>query len=364
MSLSVSLPAPRAGVAVAAPLAAAATLTAAPAHAIAIPGLTHEVAQECSALAPARIVERTDIDSRFTRLKVTTGIGTDTITLDVLHPADDAPRSTLYILPGMLGDPQRSWVERTDAREFFADKHVNVVFFRGAAGSMMSDWNTITRLDAPVRAAADALGLSAWGYGSGCWEQFAGVTLPQLIDAAFSGTGSTTGHDMVAGLSMSGAGALIIGANHPERFAALGSFSGFPLAQETSSEIITGSSTAVSLTAFDDLWGPPGSPDWVAHNPANRLADFKANGQRLYVGYGTGMPGPVDFAPGVTDTDRLGGILTEVLAADQGQRFARMLADAAVPVHHEALPYGLHDWGVFQHHLHASWENLFAGVAD
>lgn len=343
---------------------ATATLVAPRAAAYELPGITQELRQSCAQLPAATLVQRTDVDARFSRLEVSTGIGSETIHLDVLHPDNDTPRSTLYVLPGLYGEPEGSWIERTDAREFFSDKQVNVVFVRGAAGSMMSDWNVITRLNSTLQSQLKLSQLPQPMFGSGCWEQFVGVTLPALIDASFHGTGSVTGHDMLAGISMSGNAGLTIGADHPQRFAAMASFSGFPQLTGLAGQFVPWLATTVALSPLSDLWGLVGSTEWSRHDPSTRLGDIKANGQSIYVGYGTGIIGAIDYQGDATDVERLRGAPAEWFAGIQNTVFVHAIARSGVRAHVDSLPYGTHNWSLFAYYLHASWNSTFTQVAD
>ncbi|MFE3000299.1 alpha/beta hydrolase-fold protein [Nocardia sp. NPDC059246] len=72
-----------------------------------------------------------------------------TVTVDVLHPADDEPRPTYYLLDGVdSGAAETNWTQKTDIVSFFADKRVNVVLPVGGKGTFYSDWQLLFRLAA------------------------------------------------------------------------------------------------------------------------------------------------------------------------------------------------------------------------
>lgn len=60
-----------------------------------------------------------------------------------------APAPTFYLLTGIGGGSDGiSWFNNTGVRDFFADKHVNVVMPIGGQYSMYTDWDATTRSSA------------------------------------------------------------------------------------------------------------------------------------------------------------------------------------------------------------------------
>lgn len=126
-------------------------------------------------------------EPRITRVDVYSEAMGRWVSNDVISPASGAPAPTFYLLTGIGGGSDGiSWFNNTRVRDFFADKHVNVVMPIGGQYSMYTDWAA----DDPV-------------LGRNKWQTYLTQELPAAIDSRFS----TTGSKAIGGVSMAGSGA-------------------------------------------------------------------------------------------------------------------------------------------------------------
>lgn len=264
------------------------------------------------------------------------------IPLEVILPADaSAPRPTLYLLNGAGGgEDSATWQTRTDVVNFFGDKNVNVVNPIGGAYSYYTDWQQPD----PV------LGLNRW-------TTFLTEELPPIVDATLG----TTGENAVAGLSMAGTSVLSLAEAAPSVYRAVGAFSG---CAETSTQ--PGQDYVTFVVSFrggdvNNMWGPPGSPAWVANDPVVNAE--KLRGIDLYISNGTGLPGPhetlagpmVNGDPGVLANQVIVGGVIEAGTNQCTQRLADRLNTLGIPATYDFRPTGTHSWGYWQDDLHNSW---------
>lgn len=262
---------------------------------------------------------------------------------DVISPAGGGPAPTFYLLTGVGGGEDGiSWFNNTGVRDFFDDKHVNVVMPVGGKFSMYTDWNA----DDPV-------------LGRNKWQTYLTKELPAAVNARYN----TTGVNALGGVSMAGGPVLDLAIQSPGTYRAVGSYSGCPRAGDplgqaavrSMVEILGGGNAA-------NMWGPWGSPQWAAHDPlinAERL-----RGTALFISTGNGLPGPVDginslaMAAGVVPGAVLEGITNMCTAALQG-RFGQL----GIPATFSFRPEGTHTWGLFEADMRASWP-IIAGAIE
>lgn len=271
------------------------------------------------------------------------------IPLQVITPYDTSvPRPTLYLLNGAGGGEDiANWYNQTDIVQFFADKNVNVVTPAAGAFSYYTDWQR----DDPT-------------LGRNQWQTFLTAELPPVIDATLN----TTGVNAIAGLSMSATAVLNLAIAAPERYRAVGSYSGCASVADPLGRAYVDLVFARAGADPANMWGPPGDPAWQANDPylnADRL-----RGKAIYLSSGTGLPGAAEtVAPGaslgevvgMTDRILLGGAI-EAAAHQCTQRLAARLADLRIPAQVEFRPTGTHTWHYWQQDLHASWPLLAAAI--
>ncbi len=250
-------------------------------------------------------------------------------------PVSGSP--TFYLLPGIDGgdnlDPggnwapgTKSWFGMTDIQGFFANKNVNVVSPLGGAFSWYTNW------------VADA---------SKQYQTYMTSELPPLIDAEYN----TNGVNAVGGLSSTGGTAVDYAIQAPGLYRAVGSYSGLlnpaDQPQQVSMSLLGGGASA------DAMWGPPGGPLWIAHDPSKNVA--KLSGVAVYVAASaTGDVGEVDQLPPNFGPNFTGGLI-ERIVADSTRVFADAAAAAGIPITYVVRPQGSHTWGLFGSEMQESW---------
>ncbi len=262
-----------------------------------------------------------------------------TVQVQVLHPPGGGSRPSYYLLDGLdPGVGQSTWTNATEAEAFFLGKNVNVVLPVGGKASYFTDWQR----DDPV-------------FGRYKWETFLTRELPPIIDAEFGGNGVNA----IGGLSMGGHAAYILAARHPELYTAVAGYSACP---------DTGRATgAVQFSILtrggnpDNMWGPGGSPEWAAHDPALMLDRLR--GKTLFLSTGTGLPGPheLELKPQLPENIVLGGPI-EFAVDNCVIAFERQARAAGLPVHVDYSPVGTHSWPYWNDHLQASWPTIGGAI--
>ncbi len=268
------------------------------------------------------------------------------IELTVLRAADpDRGAPTLYLLNGAAGgDGGSNWFDRTDVREFFGDKHVNVVVPLGGAASYYTDWYR----DDPV-------------LGRNMWSTFLARELPPVIDAAFG----TTGENSIAGISMAGTSVLQLAIDNPGVYRAVASYSGCastsdPLGRAYVKSVVElrGGGTTTNM------WGPDSDPTWIDNDPYVQAE--KLRGLDIYIASGSGVPGPLDTIDG-PDVDGNPAKLVEQLAVGAliesatdrcSRQMQARLGSLGISATYNFRDRGTHSWGYWQDDLHDSWPVL------
>ncbi len=297
-----------------------------------------------AAEGPARILDVRPVGGRQFEVVVHSAAMDKPITLWISHPGTTAP--ALYLLnAGDGGENGGPWMRRTDVVEFFADKPVNVIVPMGGRASFYTDWIA----DDPV-------------LGRNKWETFLTSELPPLLNARFG----MTGRNAVAGLSMSAISALNLAIHAPGLYQAVGAYSGCPRTTDPAARAIVYSQLAAFGANATNMWGDPGHPEWLEHDPMLHLERLR--GTALYISSGSGAPGPheVLHARGIdgdplrlADRILVGGTMESIVDNCTGP-LAAALADRQIPATVHFHP-GTHAWAYWQDDLHRSWP-VFAGA--
>lgn len=300
-----------------------------------------------AAQGPGRILELTVHSAAMGRA----------ITVEVLPAADNSrPAPTLYLLNGVDGGDEngswtssKNWFTATDAVDFFAGKHVNVVMPVGGSASFYTDW----RADDPQ-------------LGRNQWTTFLTEELPPVIDSALA----TTGVNAVAGLSMAATSVFQLALEAPERFRAIASYSGCVRTSDARGQALVNTVVLGKQGDPANMWGPPSDPLWAANDPYLRADELR--GTAIYVATGTGWPGPLDTlaGPGIhgdpvklADQIVLGGMLDAVAHSCTLQLRDR-LRELNIPATVDIRPSGTHSWGYWQQDLHNSWPMIEDAITD
>ncbi|MFG2189604.1 alpha/beta hydrolase [Nocardia iowensis] len=276
----------------------------------------------------ARVVEEASLGGSVSRMDVYSPSMDRVITNRVIR-ATGGPAPTLYLLTGIGGGQDGiSWWDDTDVREFFADKHVNVVMPVGGAYSMYTDWIA----DDPA-------------VGRNRWQTYLTRELPGVLDAELN----STGRNAIAGVSMSAASAVDLAIQAPDVYSAVAAYSGCPWTSDPLGVAMVNAQVGRGGGNTMNMWGAPGDAIWRAHDAfanAGALA-----GKTIYLSAATGTPGAIDegglpFPP------------IEAIASSCTAAFAGRLAQLGLPATHINRPEGAHTWGQFETDLHDSWPHL------
>lgn len=279
------------------------------------------------------------------------------IPVQVLRPADlSTPAPTLYLLNGVDGGKNdATWSVHTDAAEFFADKHVNVVTPLDGAFSYYTDW---LRPDPGLAQINDNNGVNRW-------TTFLTSELPPAIDEYFD----TTGENALGGISMAGTSVLNLVMAAPTVYNSVASFSGCAMTSPGPGQDFVKVVVGIGGGNPENMWGPYNDPAWVAHDPvvnAEKLPHIP-----MYITTATGIPGPYDTLADPRIDNNV-AVLAATLALGGGIEAAThfcttQLADRTTAlgmdnIRYNIKPAGTHSWGYWQDDLHDSWPMFAASL--
>lgn len=292
---------------------------------------------------------RTD-DPRHQSLFVHSAAMGQDIEVQVQRAADtSAPRPVLYLLLGAGGGLDGStWATKTDALKFLADKNVNVVTPIGGMFSYYADWQR----DDPH-------------LGRNKWRTFLTQELPPLLNTYLD----ANGRNGIAGYSMSATTTLALAATAGDLFSAVGSYSGCAQTSDpVGQEFVRLTVDTWGWGNAENMWGPPGDPDWVGNDPYVHAEGLR--GKAIYIANGSGLPGPYDTLNGEYSLPGewgyanqlvLGGIIESATNYCAHNMQAR-LDSLNIPATYDFRPTGTHSWGYWQDDLKKSWPVLASGL--
>lgn len=262
------------------------------------------------------------------------------IAVDTLIGTGPAPRPTLYLLDGVDGGPTSGWLTKGGAAEFFADKPVDVVVTTGGTASLYADW---IRVDA-------ALGLNRW-------ETFLTEELPPIVEKYLGSTGVRA----IAGVSMGAQAAMMLTQRHPGFYRGVAGLSGCYSTADQLGRAVTVMTVASRGGNPENLFGPPTSPEWLAHD--SLLGAETLRGTEIYLSVANGTPSgaalmSIGDSPEILAVLLGGGSLLEQGAKLCTQRLATRLQELDIPADVDFLPEGMHSWPDFEVQLHRSWPTL------
>ncbi|MET9489265.1 alpha/beta hydrolase-fold protein [Nocardia sp. NPDC006630] len=253
----------------------------------------------------------------------------------------DAKFPTMYMLDGLRAtDDENGWTKDAGAAGFFADKNVTVVLPVGGQSSFYADW------------------LQPDQGHNYKWETFLTKELPPLLESQWRATDVRA----VSGLSMGGTAAMMLAARNPGWVRHAASYSGFlTLTTLGMPQMVNFAMKDAGGFDSNDMFGPPTSPEWKAHDPYE-LAD-KLKGIGLYVSSGSGTAGATDppgDIPGLTTN--YAGMGLEVLSRLSSQNFVTKLGKLNIPVQVSYRPSGTHTWPYWDFEMRQSWPNTAAAL--
>ncbi|WP_280399117.1 alpha/beta hydrolase [Nocardia carnea] len=280
------------------------------------------------------------LSDRRIRLHIRSVAMSREIAVDTLIGTGPAPRPTLYLLDGVDGGPTSGWLTEGGAAEFFADKPVDVVLTTGGTASMYADW---IRVDA-------ALGLNRW-------ETFLTEELPPIVEKYLGSTGVRA----IAGVSMGAQAAMMLTQRHPGFYRGVAGMSGCYSTADQLGRAVTVMTVASRGGNPENLFGPPASPEWIAHD--SLLGAEKLRGTEIYLSVASGTPSgaalmSIGDSPEILAVLMGGGSLLEQGAKLCTDRMAARLHDLDIPAVVDYLPEGMHSWPDFEIQLHRSWPTL------
>ncbi|MCA1007345.1 esterase family protein [Rhodococcus hoagii] len=290
--------------------------------------------------AAARVDHVVKIDDRRTALFVFSPAMDNVVQVQILHPAGNTERPSLYLLDGVSAGSESeytesTWTQKTDVVDFFADKNVNVVLPVGGTASYYTDWE---RTD-PV-------------LGTNRWETFLTKELPPIVDGRFHGDGTNA----IAGLSMGAQGAMTLVTRHPDLYRGVAALSGCMDTGRIESQAGVRGTVASKGGDADNMWGPVGDPAWSAHDPTVNAESLR--GKEIFVSTGNGLAGRYELgAPDAVEKVIVGGPL-EAASNACTQLFESRLGHLGIPATFLFRPYGTHSWPYWQDDLHAAWPTL------
>ncbi|MFW0786192.1 alpha/beta hydrolase family protein [Gordonia sp. CPCC 206044] len=269
------------------------------------------------------------------------------VKVSVLTPQNSSgPRSTVYLLDGAdAGKDVSDWITKGRAGKFFADKNVNVVLPTGGAGSFYTNW---TRRDPAI--------------GKPQWETFLTKELPPLVDKKFNGTG----RNAVIGLSMGGQSAFALAVRHPNLYTGIASLSGCPTVAGPVNQAYVRTTVAKSGGDATNMWGPFGSPNWVAHDPSSNLD--KLRGKNIFLASGSGAVGPLDLTAPADPKDgppqavTAAGSALEIGAWRCSLEFAATLRANNIAFTPGFRLIGTHNWVYWERDLPNAWPTISRGL--
>lgn len=294
------------------------------------------------AMTRTGLVARTPAGGNRERIEIASAAMRRVISVDVLRGSGAGPRPVLYLLDGVDGDPTSAWLTKGGAAEYFADQPVDVVLPGGGTGSMYSDW---VRQDA-------ALGLNRW-------ETFLTEELPPIVESLLR----SDGRRAIAGVSMGAQAAIMLAQRHPGLYRAVAGMSGCYSTADPLGRAVTTITVASRGGNVENLWGPPTSPEWAAHDSVLNAETLR--GTAVYLSASPGLPTVADLlavaqAPSVPDALREagGGAALEAGSRSCTERFAARLAELRIPATVEYAPEGMHTWPDFAAQLPRTWAAL------
>ncbi len=253
----------------------------------------------------------------------------ETITNNLLLPREDTPRPTLYLMQGSDGGQTGStWPVNTKYEEFFADKHVQVISPIGGRRTFFTDWKS-TGPDGP----------------NTYWKTYFTKELPIVMERDFKGNGRAA----IAGLSMSGVGALNAAIAAPEQYQAVAALSTYPSTTSLLGRLVQTLVVADGGGQVQNLWGWWDDPAWLRNDPYAQTERLR--GIKVYTSTGNGL------------VRNFAGFSFETVKEAIGEWGARLMTDPwvndarakGVEVHYDREGYGIHNWDFFEEHLYKAW---------
>ncbi|MCM3896169.1 esterase family protein [Gordonia sputi] len=286
-----------------------------------------------AAPALAAVVRIDRVDDQLSIVYVYSPSMSKVIPNQVLRPRGEGSAPVFYLLNGRSGGVEGdSWLKQTDHRSFFAGKNVTVVSPLGGPYAWYADWQ---RPD-------PALGVNKW-------ETY----LLRELPGAIVGPLRANGRNAIAGLSLSGGPALDIAGRGGSLYRAAASYSGCPAISAPPATAGVFATTSIGGGNALNMFGPPGSPAWIDHDPSRNPARLR--GKAIYLGAASGLPGRTDGAPLGAPSLLAGPAEVEMGTHWCTDQMAAALNGAGIPHTYRVFDQGAHTWSLFATEMRDSW---------
>ncbi|WP_405487670.1 alpha/beta hydrolase [Nocardia sp. NBC_00511] len=285
----------------------------------------------------------------------------------VFRAADGNTNRVVYALDGERArDDLNGWEIETEASRALTAANINVVMPVGGQSSWYADWNSpSTFLGAKAGAATGDTGsgaeqVLAGGPGKSYtykWETFLSQDLPNALRDRLGFSATRNG---IFGLSMSGGAALMMAAFHPAQFSYAGSLSGaldlsLPGMRDAVrvAMVSAGGYNVDALASSKDL-------KWQHLDPFQFAPKLKANGTRLFISAGSGLPASTD----AINASTIQGMGIEAVALVGTKAFqSRFAALGGTPNATYDFPaVGVHNWKNWEAELNRMLPDLSGNI--
>ncbi|WP_067825816.1 alpha/beta hydrolase [Nocardia inohanensis] len=283
----------------------------------------------------------------------------------VFRAADGNTNRVLYALDGMRArDDLNGWEIETEVARELTKQNINVVMPVGGQSSFYTDWNaasTFLGSSAGTDAGRTNSGSSqvlAGGPGKSYaykWETFLSKELPTGLRDRLGFSSTRNG---VVGLSMSGSSALMLAAFYPGQFCYAGSFSG---ALNMSDSVMRNAVRVAMLDAggFNVESMAKTTSQWQHLDAYSFAPKLKANGTRMWISAGSGLPTSSDALNMTT----LQGMGIEAVALMGTRAFqSRYAGLGGSNVTYDFPGVGVHNWKNWEAQLYKMLPDLSANI--
>ncbi|WKK62420.1 alpha/beta hydrolase family protein [Corynebacterium sp. P8-C1] len=274
---------------------------------------------------------------------------------------DNAP--TLHMLNGAGGSEQSGdWISVGEAEKFY--KGINIVIPMEGAFSYYVD--CLTDGDTMKEK-------SDYFKGKQKWSTFLGKELPPAVEKELGANDKRR----TLGFSMSGTSSLLLAEHYPDKFDAVGSFSGCaatstPLPWAFAALTVNRAAKEPNYASITPahIWGPRGSP-YNRYNDAPVNAE-KLRGKAIYISNGSGTGSQTDMvgfrvANGQSSSTAIydaftttveGGVIEAATNSCTHDLRAKLNSEN-IPAHYELRKTGTHAWALWADDMYRSWDTTF-----
>ena len=284
-----------------------------------------------------KVVKKTVDEGRYEQWEIAYAPMQRIITIEIYRAAGDGPAPNLYLLDG-VGSERPSGFMLWDAKEQFKNENVNLVIPTGGQASMWADWQ---KQD-------PKLGISKW-------ESFITEALPKLTAESEIGL-NHNGKNGIGGISMGAASAYSIAVRHPAQYQGVFGLSGCYTTDDFG-QILTRYTVESRGANVQNMWGPPGSEDWKAHDAIGQAENLR--GKALYLSSGTGAAKEGEFEAYNHDIGNfVAGAALEQASNVCTHRMDEKLNDLDIDHRFDQIPAGLHNWSLFAPQVPIAWNHI------